>query len=77
MFLFADDVWGSKNMTQFFVNCAQIEVVGPRGGTPGPLVKLPDAYKWDDPGILISPEMFARQKKDENFRVAEPPVWTG
>jgi len=27
--------------TQHYINCAQIEVVGPGGGTPGPFIKFP------------------------------------
>jgi len=36
------------NQTQWFINCAHIDVNGPGGGTPGPLVKIPGAYdSWD------------------------------
>ncbi|KAJ4299453.1 hypothetical protein N0V90_004698 [Kalmusia sp. IMI 367209] len=38
------------NETQQYINCAHIEVVGPGGGAPGPMVKFPGAYALDDPG---------------------------
>ncbi|KAF2248691.1 lytic polysaccharide monooxygenase [Trematosphaeria pertusa] len=40
------------NTTQFYIACAQIEVLGPGGGSPGPLVKFPGAYNLSDPGKL-------------------------
>jgi hypothetical protein len=32
------------------INCAHIEVVGPGGGTPGPVTKFPGAYSLEEPG---------------------------
>ncbi|KAF2249124.1 lytic polysaccharide monooxygenase [Trematosphaeria pertusa] len=37
------------NNTQFYVNCAHIDVKGPGGGNPGPMAKFPGAYDvWDN-----------------------------
>jgi hypothetical protein len=38
------------NATQQFIGCAQVEVTGPGGGTPGPTTKFPGAYSITDPG---------------------------
>lgn len=40
------------NTTQQYINCAHIEVVGPGGGKPGPMVKFPGAYSLEEPGGL-------------------------
>ena len=37
------------NVTEWYVACAQIEVVGPGGGTPKGFVRFPRAYKEDSP----------------------------
>jgi hypothetical protein len=34
--------------TQQFINCAQVEVTGAGGGTPGPTIKFPGAYDISD-----------------------------
>lgn len=39
---------------QFYISCAQINVVGGGSGTPGPLVSIPGVYTGNEPGILIS-----------------------
>ncbi|KAF2204462.1 hypothetical protein GQ43DRAFT_469035 [Delitschia confertaspora ATCC 74209] len=44
------------NSTQFYVNCAQINIIGQGGGTPGPLVRFPGAYNPTDAGILVPAE---------------------
>ena len=31
--------------SQWFVNCAHVNIVGPGGGTPGPMVRIPEVYK--------------------------------
>ncbi|KAG8848278.1 hypothetical protein FRB96_001251 [Tulasnella sp. 330] len=38
---------------QFYIACAQINVVGGGTGTPGPLVAIPGVYTGYEPGILI------------------------
>lgn len=39
---------------QFYISCAQITVTGGGGGTPGPLVAFPGAYKATDPGLMLN-----------------------
>ncbi|KAF8190512.1 glycoside hydrolase family 61 protein [Pholiota molesta] len=38
---------------QFYLSCAQVNVVGGGSGTPGPLVAIPGVYTGNEPGILI------------------------
>lgn len=38
------------NTTQFYIACAQVEIMGSGGGTPGPMVKFPGVYNLTDPG---------------------------
>ncbi|KAG9004899.1 hypothetical protein FRB93_010078 [Tulasnella sp. JGI-2019a] len=38
---------------QFYIACAQINVVNGGSGTPGPLVSIPGVYTGYEPGILI------------------------
>lgn len=42
------------NQTQQFIGCAQVEVTGPGGGTPGPFIKFPGGYDIADPGKLLA-----------------------
>ncbi|KAK3317431.1 glycoside hydrolase [Cercophora scortea] len=42
---------GHVGKAQFYMECAQLKINGPGGGTPGPLVKIPGIYKQTDPGI--------------------------
>jgi len=39
------------NASQFFLSCTHLDVKGPGGGTPGPMVKFPGAYDVWDPGM--------------------------
>lgn len=38
-----------KGQSQWYVNCAHVEIVGDGGGTPGPFIRFPNAYKDEDP----------------------------
>lgn len=38
------------NETQIYVNCAQVNVVGPGGGKPTNLIRFPGGYSPNDPG---------------------------
>jgi hypothetical protein len=44
---------GSYGGAQFYIGCAQINVVNGGSGTPGPLVSIPGVYTGYEPGILI------------------------
>lgn len=60
--------------TQFFINCAQIEIVGKGGGVPGPLVKIPGVYKKTQKDVFFD----ASGMYDVSKYVAPyPPAWKG
>lgn len=42
------------NSSQFFISCTHLDIKGPGGGTPGPMVKFPGAYDNWDPGVTFS-----------------------
>ncbi|KAI0436601.1 glycosyl hydrolase family 61-domain-containing protein [Xylaria telfairii] len=68
----------SKWLSEWFVNCAQVKVVGKGGGTPGPLVKFPEAYKATDPGIDIPPSFLTRPRSGlSQYIPPGPPIWQG
>ncbi|KAI8635103.1 lytic polysaccharide monooxygenase [Xylariaceae sp. FL1651] len=67
------------NSTQMFVNCAQVEVTGPGGGTPGPMTKLP-GYDPADKGIWLPRAMYNPYKPSDilkNYKGPGPDIWTG
>ncbi|KAF1992825.1 lytic polysaccharide monooxygenase, partial [Amniculicola lignicola CBS 123094] len=71
-------VQSAFNSTQFYVACAQVNVQGPGGGLPGPLVKFPGAYALDDEGILVKPEIYDWPNSNLlQYRPPGPPVWEG
>lgn len=39
-----------SNYSQWYVNCAHVNVIGPGGGTPAGFAKFPGTYVVDDPG---------------------------
>lgn len=58
---------------QFYMECAQLKIEGPGGGTPAPLAKIPGIYKANDPGI-------AYNKWTSNpapYVMPGPKVWDG
>jgi hypothetical protein len=40
-----------QGKAQFYMECYELKINGPGGGTPAPLVKIPGIYSADDPGI--------------------------
>ena len=45
--------WGE---VQVYGECAQLNITGPGGGIPGPLVKIPGIYNLSDPGFAYDLE---------------------
>ncbi|KIP02420.1 glycoside hydrolase family 61 protein [Phlebiopsis gigantea 11061_1 CR5-6] len=39
---------------QFYISCAQVNVVNGGSGTPGPLVSIPGVYTGREPGIMLN-----------------------
>lgn len=68
---------------QFYVNCAQLNIIGSGGGTPTQFAKFPGTYQYTDPGIHIPRDQLVRgYYPDEEMRLDQyqppgPPVWTG
>lgn len=57
---------------QFYLSCAQVEVIGGGSGTPGPLVAFPGAYKINDPGLIWS-----YSPVRATYTAPGPVVWEG
>ncbi|KAF2866099.1 glycoside hydrolase [Massariosphaeria phaeospora] len=62
--------------TQWYVNCAQVDIVGSGGGTPSGFAKFPGSYKIDGPGILVSNDQY-QSKNLKKYVAPGPAVWTG
>jgi hypothetical protein len=45
---------GNLGQSQWFVNCAHINVVGNGGGSPTKFVKFPNAYNDEDPSKYLT-----------------------
>jgi len=64
---------GSSGGAQFYISCAQINVVNGGSGTPGPLVAFPGAYSATDPGIMIN----IYYPVPTSYTPPGPAVWSG
>lgn len=79
-YLMPDD---RKEAAQWYINCAQINIIGPGGGTPTEFAKFPGTYQYDDVGINIPKDQLVKgYYPDEEMRLDQyiapgPPVWTG
>ncbi|KAF2872297.1 glycosyl hydrolase family 61-domain-containing protein [Massariosphaeria phaeospora] len=62
---------------QLYISCAQIEVQGPGGGTPGPLVQISDYLNVENQDLAVSQEMEWDYKVDPGYKIPGPKVWTG
>ncbi|OAL43027.1 glycoside hydrolase family 61 protein [Pyrenochaeta sp. DS3sAY3a] len=68
----------NHGQSQWFVNCAHVEIVGGGSGTPSPFVRFPNAYSEDDPSIWFHEEGTSRFPKDITVYVEpKPGVWQG
>ncbi|KAI2629176.1 glycoside hydrolase [Hypomontagnella submonticulosa] len=72
-----EHIYPQERDAQWFVNCAQIDVINTdlEVGTPGPLVKIPGVYTHGQKDLYF-------EYWDENLKVStyippEPAVWTG
>jgi len=63
----------SVGAAQFYISCAQIQVVGSGGGDPSPTALLPGAYSATDPGILID----IYYPIPTSYTPPGPAVWSG
>ncbi|KAK4177322.1 family 61 putative glycoside hydrolase [Triangularia setosa] len=73
----------SYNYSQWFINCAHVNIIGPGGGIPTGFAKFPGTYDIDDSGIrLPENQMVLGVVKAEDMRLLEykppgPAVWVG
>ncbi|KAI4958788.1 hypothetical protein J4E86_004394 [Alternaria arbusti] len=58
--------------SQWFVNCAHLDIVGGGNGSPGPMVRFPNAYAEDDPSIW-----FPTPNDLSLYKEPTPAVWKG
>ena len=65
--------------TQFYVNCAQVNILGDGGGTPKDFVKFPGAYTKDTPGVKMDEATFGPplNRNLNRYPMPGPAVWTG
>jgi len=52
------------NYSQWYVNCAQVNIIGPGGGTPTQFAKFPGTYDINDPGISAPKPIFRHDVSD-------------
>ncbi|CAI6303570.1 unnamed protein product [Periconia digitata] len=62
--------------SQWYTNCAHVNIIGSGGGSPGPSVKLPEAYNVLDPGINYEDGVDYNEGL-ENYKPPGPEVWSG
>jgi len=73
-----------SNYSQWYVNCAHVNIIGPGGGTPTEFAKFPGTYVVDEPGLRVPLNQLVNggYVPDEEMRLLEyqapgPAVWTG
>ena len=59
---------------QFYLNCAHIDILGPGGGSPGPVVKIPGAYVVGQKDVFFD---ISGMFDVGDYRAPYPPVWMG
>lgn len=60
---------------QFYIGCAQVNVINGGDGTPGPLVSIPGVYTGYEPGILIN--IYDLPSNFTGYQAPGPAVWSG
>ncbi|KAK3314050.1 glycosyl hydrolase family 61-domain-containing protein [Apodospora peruviana] len=72
------------NYSQWYVNCAEVNIIGPGGGTPTGFAKFPGTYDVNHPGLWIPQNQFVNGGfvSYDEMRLLEytppgPAVWTG
>jgi len=60
---------------QFYIGCAQLNVVNGGSGSPGPTVAFPGVYTGYEPGILI--DIYTLPANYTGYQAPGPAVWTG
>ncbi|KAI0090399.1 glycoside hydrolase [Irpex rosettiformis] len=60
---------------QFYIGCAQINVVDGGSGNPSPLVSIPGVYTGYEPGILIN--IYNLPANFTGYQAPGPAIWQG
>ncbi|KAI0642572.1 glycoside hydrolase [Trametes meyenii] len=68
-------VASSVGGAQFYLGCAQLNVVNGGNGKPGPLVSIPGVYTGYEPGILIN--IYDLPPNYPGYTSPGPAVWRG
>jgi len=69
-------LYSQYGMTNFFVECAQLDIKGPGGGSPGPTVKFPGGYDRFDEGIWASITVMGYEMGLVGYKSPGPKVWS-
>ncbi|RPA82024.1 hypothetical protein BJ508DRAFT_414300 [Ascobolus immersus RN42] len=64
---------GNPGGAQFYMSCAQINVVNGGNGNPGPTVRFPGAYDANHPGVKIN----LYWPIPTSYQIPGPAVWRG
>ncbi|KAI0089324.1 glycoside hydrolase [Irpex rosettiformis] len=68
-------VAGTYQGAQFYIGCAQVNVVNGGSGKPGPTVAIPGVYTGYEPGILIN--IYNLPSNFTGYPSPGPAVWQG
>ncbi|KAJ3575871.1 hypothetical protein NP233_g815 [Leucocoprinus birnbaumii] len=68
-------VASSVGGAQFYIGCAQVNVINGGSGKPSPTVSFPGAYSATDPGILIN--IYSLPSNYTGYKAPGPAVWSG
>ncbi|KAI0318607.1 glycosyl hydrolase family 61-domain-containing protein [Amylostereum chailletii] len=60
---------------QFYIGCAQVNIVGGGSGKPSPTVAIPGVYTGYEPGILIN--IYDLPANYTGYQAPGPAVWSG
>ncbi|KAJ3484844.1 hypothetical protein NLI96_g5356 [Meripilus lineatus] len=60
---------------QFYISCAQVNVVNGGSGSPGPLVSIPGVYTGYEPGIMLN--IYSFPAGYQGYQAPGPAVWRG
>ncbi|KAK3395198.1 glycoside hydrolase [Podospora didyma] len=75
-----------RDYTQFYVNCAFVNIMGPGGGGTPPtgFARFPGTYQPDDPGLVVplNQDLMSGRLGVEDMRLMQykppgPAIWTG
>lgn len=64
-------------MSQWYVNCAHVEISGEGGGKPGPTIKIPEDYNSFLPGIGLTTDGVDFNSGLDKYVPPGPEVWSG